>query len=175
VFSDDVQSEEVRPAACGSIASAIDSAARNGESVARRRYQRGSVYQNKAKTVWLGNYTEYVLDSGGEEKRVRRDWATVRLIWEAAIAQACVDRVLPKPRLPRVSRKVSKCLRLEDVAKIIAHSHGEQRVFYWLAAETGLRAGEIAGLRLGDVEPDRISLSQSVWMAGFKLPNQTMP
>ncbi|MGA8556167.1 MAG: hypothetical protein WB630_17265, partial [Candidatus Acidiferrales bacterium] len=25
------------------------------------RFQRGSVYQNKAKTVWLGNYAEYVL------------------------------------------------------------------------------------------------------------------
>jgi integrase len=259
-----------------SIASAIDSAARNGESVARRRYQRGSVYQNKAKTVWLGNYAEYMLDSDGAEKRVRREvvlgavrkpdatvmskredvdrinsslstlarerksatfdafaqiweqdylslskastqstmrghikrlksvftqkdmrqistgdlqrviasmvadeyqpktirnlWATVRLIWDAALAQGYVDRVLPKPRLPRVSRKVPKYFRLEDVAKIIAHSHGEQRVFYWLAAETGLRAGEIAGLRLGDVEPERISVSQSVWHGRVQAP-----
>jgi hypothetical protein len=283
VFSDDVRSEAVHPAACASIASAIDSAARNGESVARRRYQRGSVYQNKAKTVWLGNYAEYRLDSDGAEKRVRREvvlgavrkpdatvmskreaqrllqpyvdrinsslsalarerksatfdafaqiweqdylslskastqstmrghikrlksvfsqkdmrqistgdlqrviasmvadeyqpktirnlWATVRLIWDAALAQGYVDRVLPKPRLPRVSRKVPKYFRLEDVAKIIAHSHGEQRVFYWLAAETGLRAGEIAGLRLGDVEPERISVSQSVWHGRVQAP-----
>jgi integrase len=249
----------------------------------RRRYQRGSVYQNKAKTVWLGNYAEYRLDSDGAEKRVRREvvlgavrkpdatvmskreaqrllqpyvdrinsslstlarerksatfdafaqiweqdylslskastqstmrghikrlksvfsqkdmrqistgdlqrviasmvadeyqpktirnlWATVRLIWDAALAQGYVDRVLPKPRLPRVSRKVPKYFRLEDVAKIIAHSHGEQRVFYWLAAETGLRAGEIAGLRLGDVEPERISVSQSVWHGRVQAP-----
>ena len=266
-----------------SIASAIDSAARNGESVARRRFQRGSVYQNKAKTVWLGNYAEYMLDSDGAEKRVRREvvlgavrkpdatvmtkreaqrlfqpyvdrvnsslstlarerksatfdafaqiweqnylslskastqstmrghikrlksvfgqkdmrqittgdlqrviasmvaddygpktirnlWATARLVWDAALAQGYVDRVLPKPRLPRVSRKVPKYFRLEDVAKIIAHSQDEDRVFYWLAAETGLRAGEIAGLRLGDVEPDRISVSQSVWHGRVQAP-----
>ena len=70
----------------------------------------------------------------------------------------------------RVSRKVPKYFRLEDVAKIIAHSHGEQRVFYWLAAETGLWAGEIAGLRLGDVETDRISVSQSVWHGRVQAP-----
>jgi hypothetical protein len=29
-----------------------------------------------------------------------------------------------------------------DGVKIIAASQGEHRVFYWLAAETGLRAGE---------------------------------
>jgi hypothetical protein len=46
-----------------SICRAIDSTARNGEAVARRRYQRGSVYLNKARTVWLGMYSEYVLDS----------------------------------------------------------------------------------------------------------------
>jgi len=284
VFSDDVRSVEVQPeTACASITPAIDSAARNGDSVARRRYQRGSVYQNKAKTVWLGNYTEYVLDSDGQEKRVRHElvlgpirradriamskreaqralqpyvdrvnsslsaparehksttldafvqiwdrdylslskpstqstmrghvkrlksvfgqrdlrqitpadlqrivasmdaddykpktirnlWATVRLIWDAALAQGYVDRVLPKPRLPRVSRKAPKYFRLEDVAKIIAHSRGEQRVFYWLAAETGLRAGEIAGLRIGDVEPDRISVCQSVWHGRVQAP-----
>ena len=55
-----------------SIPVAIDSAARIGQSVARRRFQRGSVYQNKARTVWLGMYSEYVLDSNGVEKRVRR-------------------------------------------------------------------------------------------------------
>jgi integrase len=94
----------------------------------------------------------------------------VRLIWDAAVAQGYVDRVLPKPRLPRVSRKVPRYFRLEDAAKIIAHSQGEHRLFYWLAAETGLRAGEIAGLRVSDVESDRITVSQSVWHGRIQAP-----
>jgi hypothetical protein len=53
------------------IASAIDSTATGG-NVARRRYQKGSVYKNKAKTVWLGMYAEHVLDSNGIEKRKRK-------------------------------------------------------------------------------------------------------
>src|SRR5262249_26909706 len=53
------------------IASAIDSTAK-GENVARRRYQKGSVFKNKARTVWLGKYSEYVLDPNGIEKRNRK-------------------------------------------------------------------------------------------------------
>src|SRR5579872_1246926 len=55
----------------GTILHAIDSTAK-GEIVARRRFQRGSVYQNRAKTVWLGMYSEYFFDSSGVEKRKRR-------------------------------------------------------------------------------------------------------
>jgi hypothetical protein len=51
--------------------SAIDSTA-TGENVARRRFQRGSVYQNQSGTVWLGAYSEYVLDHNGIEKRKRK-------------------------------------------------------------------------------------------------------
>jgi integrase len=266
-----------------SIPVAIDSAARIGQSVARRRFQRGSVYQNKARTVWLGMYSEYVLDSNGVEKRIRRQvmlgpirkpdgtvmtkreaqrllqpyvdhvnsslsaparehrsatfdsfaqiwerdylslskpstqstmrghvkrfkaafgqndmrqisttdlqrviaamdadeyspktirnvWTTARLIWEAALTQSYVERVLPKPKLPRASRKLPKYFRLEDVAKIIAHSTGEERLFYLLAAETGLRAGELTGLRADDVEIDRITVNQSVWHGRVQTP-----
>lgn len=100
---------------------------------------------------------------GYEPKTIRNLWATVRLVWDAALAQGYVDRALPNPKLPRISRKMPRYFRLEDVAKIIAASEAEQRVFYWLAAETGLRAGELTGLRLADVDLDRITVSQSVW------------
>jgi hypothetical protein len=40
--------------------------------VSRRRYQRGSVYPNKTKTLWLGMYAEYVLDEHGIERRERK-------------------------------------------------------------------------------------------------------
>src|ERR1700684_2952279 len=50
---------------------AIDSTAKGG-TVARRRFQRGSVYQNRTKAIWLGSYSEYILDSNGVEKRKRK-------------------------------------------------------------------------------------------------------
>ena len=251
--------------------------------MARRRFQRGSVYLNKAKTIWLGMYAEYVLDSSGIEKRIRRQvvlgpvrkpngdemrkreaqrllqpyvdrvnssisapareykgatfeafaliwerdylslskpstqstmrgqlkrlmaafgskdmrqigagdlqrviaamdaegkeaktirnlWSTVRLVWDAALAQGYVDRILPKPKLPRVLKKKPRYFRVEDVAQIIAHSENEYRAFYWLAAETGCRAGELTGLRLSDVSPGAISVGQSIWRGQSQHP-----
>jgi integrase len=249
--------------------------ARIGESVARRRFQRGSVNQNTTKTVWIGTYAEYVLDSHGVEKRIRnqvvlsqvklgdkvvgkreaqrllqpfvdrvnssialparerksatfegftviweRDylslskpstqssarsqvkrlkaafgskdirhvdagdiqrliaatmaegldpktvrnlWGTVSLIWQAALAQKYVDTMIPKPKLPRRIKKKARCLLLSDVATLIATSQGERRVFFWLAAESAMRSGELSGLKLTEINGDRLTVSQTVW------------
>jgi integrase len=253
----------------------IGSAAQIGESVARRRFQKGSVFLNKPKTQWLGMYCEYILDQHGVEKRLRKQivlcpvklgdkitrkrdaqrllqpyldrvnsslatparahktatfdafaaiwerdylsltkastqsgmrtylnklrtafgrkdmrqidagdvqrlissctadglgaktirnlWGTVRLIWDAALAQKYVDALLPKPKLPRRQKKKARFFTMTDVARMIAASSGEQRIFYWLAAETGLRSGELAGLKLSDIDGEKLSVSRSIW------------
>jgi len=264
------------------IQPAIDSTAK-GELVARRRFQKGSVYKNKAGTAWLGMYSEYVLDASGIEKRRRRFvvlgpvrkpggeemrkreaqrllqpyldrvnssisaparehksatfeafsviwerdymslskpstqatmrghvkrlksfigskelrqigvadiqrlvakmeaegyhpktirnlWVTTHLIWDAALAQGYVDRMIPRPKLPRAPKKRPRYFRLNDVAQIIAASKDEQRVFYWLAAETGLRAGELAALMLADVKPDSVTVNHAVWNGKIDTP-----
>lgn len=254
---------------------AIDSTARNGDSVQRRRFQQGSVYQNQTKTLWMGKFAEYVLDVHGVEKRIRhqivltpvksgekiigkreaqrllqphvdrvnfslsvakserksatfeefaeiweRDylslskpstqsgarsnlkrlkaafgaknmrqidagdiqrfvaasvaeglepktvrnlWGVVSLVWTAALAQKYVDAMLPRPKLPRRTKKKAKFHTLNVVAKIIAASEGEERVLYWLFAETGIRAGELAGLGLTDLEGEGLTVNRSVW------------
>jgi integrase len=261
---------------------AIDSIARIGESVARRRFQRGSVNQNTTKTVWIGNYSEYVLDAHGVEKRIRHQvvlcavkdggkaigkreaqrllqpyvdrvnssigsqarerksatfegfaaiwereylslskpstqsstrsqlkrlkaafgrkdmrhidagdiqrliaatkaegldpktarnlWGTVSLIWQAALTQKYVDAVLPKPKLPRRIKKKARCFLLSDVATIIANSQGEGRTFFWLAAETALRSGELAGLKVNAIDGESLTVEQTVWGGGDQSP-----
>jgi integrase len=56
------------------------------------------------------------------------------------------------------------------VADIIATSQDEHRVFYWLAAETGLRAGELAGLKLTDIDGERLTVNQSIWHGNEQAP-----
>jgi integrase len=262
---------------------AIDSTkARKGNfTVARRRFQRGSVFQNRTKTQWRGTYSEYVLDASGVEQRVRRQivlspvrkadgssvrkceaknllqpyinraneqsttpsrerksatfeafsniwesdylclskpstrnstrtqlkalraelgqrdmrqidaghvqriiarmtaqgyepktirnlWSVISLIWQAALAQRYVDAVLPKPKLPKLVRKKPRFFSLADVARIIAF--GRRKCLYWLMAETGIRAGEVAGLRVQDVGLDNIAVVQSVWAGEEQTP-----
>jgi len=100
---------------------------------------------------------------GREPKTIRNMWGTISLIWQAALAQKFVDSTLPKPKLPKAVRKRPRFFRLGDVGKIIASVTESERCMYWLLAETGIRAGELAGLRIQDVALDSITIEQSVW------------
>jgi len=257
---------------------AIDSTAQKREnSVSRRRFQRGSVYENSNGTMWLGQFSEYILNAQGAEERkirtlqlcpttstkraalkilqphldrvnanigsparehksatleafaaiwerdylalskpstrsgmrthlkrlklafgtkdmrkidagdlqslisqmkaegldpksIRNLWGTVSLIWQAGLAQKFVDATLPKPKLPKRLKKKKKFFDLTEVGCIIAASEGRDRLFFWLAAEAGLRAGELAGLALDDIFGDRLTVDQSVWNGDTQEP-----
>ena len=91
--------------------------------MARRRYQRSSPYKNKAKTLWLGMYAEYYLDSKGVERRRRKQviLASIRkpdgskmTKWEAA-------RIL-QPHLDRVNSSLSASAREHKRATFEAFS-----------------------------------------------------
>jgi integrase len=138
-----------------------------GESVSRRSFQKGSVYLNAAKTMWL---ITSLYAKGMAYKTIRNVWGVISMIWAAALAQKYVDVVLPKPKLPRNPRRHPRCFTMDEVAKIIGASEREHRLFFWLLAETGIREGEIAGLRLIDIGDERITVNQSVWHGDDQTP-----
>jgi integrase len=107
---------------------------------------------------------------GLDPKTIRNLWGTINLIWQAALAQKYVDGMLPKPKLPPKAKKKAKFFTLLEVGKIISGSIGEHQVFYWLAAETGLRAGELAGLKITDISGERLTVRQSVWHGKEQAP-----
>jgi integrase len=51
------------------------------------------------------------------------------------------------------------------VKRILAHTKGADRLFFWLAAECGLRAGELIALRGSDVDVEKQSLevNKAIW------------
>lgn len=104
-----------------------------------------------------------MMAEGNAPKTVRNRWGVVSLIWQAALAQRYVDATLPKPKLPKNVKKKPRFFSMSDVARIIASTQGQQRCIYWLLSETGLRAGELAGLRVQDVNLDSVRVEQSVW------------
>jgi hypothetical protein len=50
---------------------------------------------------------------------MRNVCGTFRLIWNAALAQKFVDATLPKPKLPKNTKKRPRSFTLEDAARII--------------------------------------------------------
>jgi len=59
-----------------------------------------------------------------------------------------------------------------EVESILSRSAGAKRLFYWLAAETGVRAGELCGLRVSDVDLFRklVRVRQAVWRGKVQTP-----
>jgi integrase len=89
-----------------------------------------------------------------------RAWGNVREnIWESA---------------KKIGKSESEVRAYTDreVEDILSRSTGAKRLFYWLAAETGMRKGELCGLRVGDVDLCRkiIHVRQAVWREKVQTP-----
>jgi len=74
--------------------------------------------------------------------------------------------------LPKVVRQARIFFTLAEIQRIIAAASGPLKSFYWLAAETGMRAGELCGLRIEDVDLEQcfVNVKQSVWRGKIQTP-----
>jgi integrase len=106
-------------------------------------------------------------------KTVRNIYVTLQMMWKSARAwgyvahDAVSDVVLPQPqRAERFS------FTLEEIQQILAAAEEPHRTFYHLAAETGLRAGELCGLRVDDLDLERclLRVEQSSWRGKIQQP-----
>jgi integrase len=101
-------------------------------------------------------------------KTVRNHIAVLKMMWKQARAWAYVakdsdpfqDIVLPKNGLDEQS-----CFTLDQMRAIITASEEPWQTFFWLAAETGLRIGELTALRIQhvDVLGCQVKVRQSCW------------
>jgi len=106
-------------------------------------------------------------------KTVRNIYVTLQIMWKSARAwgyvvhDAVAEVVLPKPR-----RTERFFFTLEEVQKILGAAQEPHRMFFWIAAETGLRAGELCGLRVDDFDFERcvLRVEQSSWRGNLQLP-----
>jgi integrase len=97
-------------------------------------------------------------------KSVKNVWTTLRIMWNSAAAWKYVEGnlhvVLPKGRKLRM-----RCYSVDEVKLLLANSNGAELAFFWLAAETGARAGELIALRASDVnlESPYVEISKAIW------------
>jgi integrase len=112
-------------------------------------------------------------EEGVSPKTIRNLVATLRMMWNSARAWGYVTGdpfeglVLPKPR-----RAEARYFSADELQHILEAAEEPYRTFYWLAAETGMRAGELAGLRWEDVDVSEgvVSVRQSVWRGATQSP-----
>jgi integrase len=107
------------------------------------------------------------------QKSIHNLVATLRMLWNSAKAWAYVSHdpfeglVLPTAPDPE-----PKFFTLEEVQTILDNAPEPDRTFYCLAAETGLRAGELCGLRWEDLnfESGIVEVKQSAWQGRIVTP-----
>ena len=106
-------------------------------------------------------------------KTVKNLFATMQMLWKSArtwgyVAHDAVSGVA----LPKRHRVARRFFSIEEVQRILEAAPEPYRTFYWLAVETGMRAGELCGLRVVDFDFERgqMSVRQSVWRGKFQSP-----
>ena len=72
-------------------------------------------------------------------KTVKNIWTTIRIMWNSALAWKYVLEDL-RVDLPRSRRLRMRCYAVDEVKRMLANASGADQTFFWLAAETGLRA-----------------------------------
>jgi integrase len=106
-------------------------------------------------------------------KTKKNIFATFQMVWKSArswfyVAHDATSGVT----LPRRSRVARRFFSLLEVQRILEAAAGPYRTFYWLAAETGMRAGELCGLRTCDIDfhGSVLSVCQSSWRGKIQSP-----
>lgn len=97
-------------------------------------------------------------------KTVKNVWTTLRIMWNSALAWNYVTGEL-RVELPKARKHRQRCYTVEEVKRILANTEDDDQMFFWLAAETGLRAGELIALRVSDIDVENLSLevSKAIW------------
>jgi integrase len=120
----------------------------------------------------------FVNTSEKSPKTVKNAVSVLMVMWDMATAWGYVQHN-PFPRgtngrlllkLPAVVKGKGYNFTVEETLAIIDKAQGRWKVFFRILAETGMRPGELAGLRVCDVGPRVIRIAQSVWQQKVQTP-----
>ncbi len=116
---------------------------------------------------------QFISSVKANPKTVRNLFATLSMMWNSARAWAYVaHNALEGVVLPKRRKSRRFFFTVEELQRIIRAAEEPYRTFYWLAAESGLRAGELCGLRVDNLnlEHGELYVCQSVWRGQLQDP-----
>ncbi|MGH9404385.1 MAG: tyrosine-type recombinase/integrase [Terriglobia bacterium] len=108
------------------------------------------IHDIKAETVQA-----FIANAKGtvNEKTVWNIAMCFRSIWRTCIQwEYTSDTIFDRIRLRRAQEPEARFFTAEEVQSILAAAPEPHRTLYWIAAETGMRAGELCALRWQDID-----------------------
>lgn len=121
---------------------------------------------------------QFVTELDKSPKMVKNVIVTLMSMWSTAQAWQYVQHN-PFPRgasgrlllrLPAAAPGETYHFTVEEALAIIDKAEGRWKTFFRILAETGMRPGECAGLRVCDVGAKTLTVSQSVWGQRIQTP-----
>jgi integrase len=115
----------------------------------------------------------FVTSLKGSPKTARNLICTMRLVWKTALAWGyVVHDPFQGLRFLEASKGSTYNFTVEESLAIIEAAPKQWRAFFWLLAETGMRPGELAGLKQDGVnwKAGTIRIEQSVWQGKLQAP-----
>jgi len=114
---------------------------------------------------------EFITGLRVSPKTVRNVVNCLRSMWQTAKVWGYVQHdPFDGIQFPQMDEAEQPHFTLEEIRAILGASPEPYRTFYWLAAETGLRAGELCGLRWCDIGTDSLQVRQTVWRGKTQTP-----
>jgi integrase len=113
----------------------------------------------------------FVTTCKASPKTIRNAVMTLRSMWSTAKAWGYVTHdPFDGLRLPLLEKQEPPHFTAKQMRRIIRRAEEPYQTRYWLAAEAGLRAGELAGLRWCDVQNGHIEVRRSIWGSEVQSP-----
>lgn len=106
-------------------------------------------------------------------KTVRNLISTMRIMWNTARAWKLVEGdPFEDLRLPVRQKPQPRFFTADEMRRIIEAAQEPYKTFFWLAAETGMRAGELCALRWEDVDVEKgiVQVRCSAWRGRIGSP-----
>ena len=117
--------------------------------------------------IKTGTVNEWVSTAmkGFEPKTVHNMYKLLRAIVNWHYKQEDLQPKNWSPDLPRLSNREQRWFTPEESSQIVQSANGQYRALFHVAASTGMRAGELFGLKVEDIDFDRhtISVRRSTW------------
>jgi integrase len=123
--------------------------------------------------IELEEVQRFVSSVKASPKTAKNLFATIQMMWKSALAWGYVTHnAVTGIVLPKRQRTARRFFSVEEVRRILETAFEPYDTFYWLAVETGMRAGELCGLRVSDFDLDRglVGVGQSVWRGKVQSP-----
>jgi integrase len=137
----------------------------------------GAMPLSAVNNLVLKELVSKMADAGLSAKSIHNYVQIVKLVVASAVNEQG-EELYPRKwnhefmDLPEVKNQRTPTFTADDVTKIVAGVEGQYGVLYALLAATGLRVGEAAGLEVGDISPDGLTLiiRRSVWNGQVQTP-----